>query len=171
MSQIQGKSISQPITLAVFLKENNFSSSFFPCLFEKVNDQTSESNISQQNKVNENHFIQHEVFFELNSANQKYRKQHNCIYDNCKKAYRSKENLNLHIKNFHFKEKPYQCLYCPARFSHRNGRIYHERKNHTSYLPYTCSFNNCDQSFPCKSAMMAHTKSVHLHMKRSKIEK
>lgn len=173
MDQILNNNIIQPLSLALFMKESNFSSCFFSCLFDKANDQPTVPTISQTDKVkgDNSNFIQHEIFFEINSNIKKYQKQHECTYDNCKKAYRSKENLNLHIKNFHFKEKPYQCSYCSARFSHRNGRIYHERKNHTSYLPYTCSFGNCDQSFPCKSAMMAHMKSVHLHMKRHKIEK
>jgi len=44
-----------------------------------------------------------------------------CIAANCKKAYKSRENLNLHIKNKHFVEKPYMGKFCTAKFSHRNG--------------------------------------------------
>ncbi len=44
-----------------------------------------------------------------------------CEYVGCDKAYKSKENLNLHIKNIHLKVKPYQCSFCSSRFSHRNG--------------------------------------------------
>jgi hypothetical protein len=44
-----------------------------------------------------------------------------CEYSNCKKTYKSKENLKLHVKNIHLKEKPYSCSYCHKTFSHRNG--------------------------------------------------
>jgi len=49
-------------------------------------------------------------------------KLHKCEYAGCEKAYKSRENLNLHIRNKHLGEKPYQCRYCISRFSHRNGR-------------------------------------------------
>lgn len=39
----------------------------------------------------------------------------------CFKVYKSKENLTLHFKNIHLKQKPYSCKYCSAVFSHRNG--------------------------------------------------
>ena len=58
------------------------------------------------------------------------RKQWKCTYENCAKAYCSKENLKLHIKNVHLNEKPYPCYFCNLRFSHRNGRIYHQKKVH-----------------------------------------
>lgn len=91
-----------------------------------------------------------------------------CSYLNCCKAYKSKENLILHVINIHKKQKPYKCTHCDKKFSHRNGRIYHERKNHTIILPYGCHYNGCQQSFPCKSALVAHVKCAHLHIKRIK---
>lgn len=92
----------------------------------------------------------------------------NCSYANCKKEYRSKENLLFHIKNVHDKLKPFQCSYCLMKFSHRNGKIYHERKQHTSILPYSCTYEGCNQKFPCKSAMTAHFNSIHLLIKRKR---
>lgn len=50
-------------------------------------------------------------------------KLHKCDYAGCEKAYKSRENLILHIRNKHIGEKPYQCRYCISRFSHRNGII------------------------------------------------
>ena len=44
-----------------------------------------------------------------------------CEFENCKKVYKSKENLKLHNKNIHLKEKPYSCTHCSKKFSHRNG--------------------------------------------------
>jgi hypothetical protein len=48
-------------------------------------------------------------------------KHFKCTYEDCGKSYKSKENLTLHIKNIHLKEKPYSCRYCSSVFSHRNG--------------------------------------------------
>lgn len=44
-----------------------------------------------------------------------------CSFDGCEKVYKSKENLTLHFKNIHLKEKPYSCKFCNSQFSHRNG--------------------------------------------------
>lgn len=48
----------------------------------------------------------------------------------CLKEYRSKENLHLHHLNIHLNIKPYSCGYCKKKFSHRNGKIYHEKNKH-----------------------------------------
>ena len=47
-----------------------------------------------------------------------------CSFIGCKKFYKSKENLTLHFKNIHLKEKPYSCKYCKSVFSHRNGKYF-----------------------------------------------
>ena len=41
----------------------------------------------------------------------------------CFKAYKSKENMQLHISNKHLGIKPYKCIYCEKTFSHRNGKL------------------------------------------------
>jgi hypothetical protein len=61
-----------------------------------------------------------------------------CEYGGCYKVYRSKENLSLHVKNKHLGIKPYDCKFCFKRFSHRNGKIYHERKMHGDLIYLTC---------------------------------
>lgn len=63
-----------------------------------------------------------------------------CNFPNCKKLYKTKENLQLHHKNIHLNQKPYNCVYCDKKFSHRTGRAYHERKFHTKIFPYKCAF-------------------------------
>ena len=91
----------------------------------------------------------------------------------CNKTYKSKENLTLHIKNIHLKQKPYNCKYCSAVFSHRNGisfiylgKTYHERKFHTKYLPHKCDYEECPATFASKSALNYHLKSQHKNGKR-----
>ncbi len=51
-------------------------------------------------------------------------KNFSCDYANCKKIYKTKENLQLHYKNIHLKEKPYSCCYCDKNFSHRTGKFF-----------------------------------------------
>lgn len=46
-----------------------------------------------------------------------------CTFEGCEKVYKSKENLTLHYKNIHLKEKPYSCKFCSSLFSHRNGNF------------------------------------------------
>ena len=84
-----------------------------------------------------------------------------CNYKDCQNLYRSKENLVLHYKNKHLKEKPYHCSFCKATFSHRNGKTYHERKAHTLIFPHKCTFQNCDMKFASKSALNYHLKHQH----------
>lgn len=95
-------------------------------------------------------------------------KLYRCNYEGCGKSYKSKENLTLHVQNKHYGHKPYQCRYCEARFSHRNGihnlilgKTYHERKNHIKYLPHVCSFEMCKMSFASKSALSYHVNTKH----------
>ena len=92
-----------------------------------------------------------------------------CPEKQCHKLYKSKENLNLHTKNIHEGIKPYQCKYCPSRFSHRNGKLkflilgktYHERKLHDHYLPHICNVNICRKAFASKSALNYHLINQH----------
>ena len=58
-------------------------------------------------------------------------------------------------------EKPYQCKFCGACFSHRNGKTYHERKEHTKIFPHKCLFQNCQMKFASKSALNYHLKHRH----------
>jgi len=62
------------------------------------------------------------------SLNRSTHKIFTCAFEGCKKIYKSKENLTLHYRNIHLKEKPYSCKFCSSRFSHRNGK--------DSYLSY-----------------------------------
>jgi hypothetical protein len=50
-------------------------------------------------------------------------RNYKCSYRGCTKTYKSKENLTLHVKNIHLKEKPYSCKFCSSVFSHRNGKL------------------------------------------------
>lgn len=45
-----------------------------------------------------------------------------CDFENCKKKYKAKENLIMHIKNKHFCERPCICNVCRKSYSHRSGK-------------------------------------------------
>ena len=65
--------------------------------------------------------FRHKWIFERHLSSHESGKFFKCLEPTCNKLYKSKENLNLHTKNIHEGIKPYQCKYCPIRFSHRNG--------------------------------------------------
>ena len=123
------------------------------------NDQKSKNenilNVKNKNQNNINEGI------EFKTIIKNMEKFYLCNYKGCSNLYRSKENLVLHYKNKHLKEKPYRCSYCKATFSHRNGKTYHERKVHTLIFPHKCSFLNCDMKFASKSALNYHLKHQH----------
>lgn len=56
------------------------------------------------------------------SSKNKLVKSFPCSFFGCNKIYKSKENLILHFKNIHLKQKPYSCRFCKSLFSHRNGK-------------------------------------------------
>lgn len=91
-------------------------------------------------------------------SNKKKKTIFNCF---CGKNFNSKENYNLHYKNIHLNIKPYQCDFCKVSFSHRNGKIYHERIYHTFIFPYVCKKKNCQKSFASHSALNYHMKTKH----------
>jgi len=71
-----------------------------------------------------NEFIEKKNFFIKDVVienSKKIEKRFVCNNNNCKKEYKSKENLILHIKNKHHGEKPYFCKYCGKKYSHRSG--------------------------------------------------
>ena len=90
--------------------------------------------------------------------NNKQIKLFKCI---CGKVFHTKENQILHFKNIHLHQKPYKCSYCDSKFSHRNGKTYHERIFHTFILPYKCKVDNCKLAFASKSALTYHIKNKH----------
>jgi hypothetical protein len=142
-----------------FKRNNSIDSKFYfmnsnqKIINEKTNEKTENVKNKNQNNINEG--------IEFKTIIKNMEKFYLCNYKGCSNLYRSKENLVLHYKNKHLKEKPYRCSFCKATFSHRNGKTYHERKVHTLIFPHKCSFLNCDMKFASKSALNYHLKHQH----------
>jgi hypothetical protein len=97
------------------------------------------------------------IRYEKHITNHEHEKRYKCEYQFCEKVYKSKENLSLHIKNKHLRQKPYKCNYCPQYFSHRNGRLYHERKNHRNIICESNFINlDCKAAFNDKASLEHH---------------
>lgn len=112
--------------------------------------------------------FRHKWIFEKHLSSHIDGKFFKCPEPECNKLYKSKENLNLHMKNIHEGIKPYQCKYCSIRFSHRNGiyiviigKTYHERKFHNHFLPHVCNLFNCTKAFASRSALNYHKMNQH----------
>lgn len=88
----------------------------------------------------EKHYRSHKC---QNSSTKEITKEFKCNFNGCVKTYKSKENLVLHFKNIHENMKPYSCKFCDSRFSHRNGKLYHEKRFHSSEAAPTAS-NLCN---------------------------
>ena len=107
-------------------------------LIHKINENFSQDGLSPDRT--DNQIPSEKVFNSHERKNKRKIKEFRCSNEGCNKIYKTRENLKLHVMNIHQKCKPYKCLFCEAFFSHRNGKIYHERKFHTNILPYKCNF-------------------------------
>ena len=120
------------------------------------------NHMNNENIVNKN---ESNIIFMINKIPHKNKLKGNkpkkifkCI---CGKQYNSKENQILHFRNIHLNKKSYECSYCKNKFSHRNGKTYHERIFHTFIFPYKCNINKCTKVFASKSSLNYHIKNKH----------
>lgn len=127
-------------------KEDSFSNS----LMKDKNMFTIKTKYERKKRKKENK----DVYFSIIEKNGE--KIFKCGLITCLKEYKSKENLILHFKNKHLKEKPYICQFCNAEFTHRNGKAYHERKVHNNYLHFICPYKSCQMKFLTKNALNYH---------------
>lgn len=76
-----------------------------------------------------------------------------CNY--CKKSFKSKQNLRMHI-NTHTGEKHHSCKHCHKRFT-RVGHLNRHNIIHTGERPFKC--NLCDKTFNRTWSLKVHVKS------------
>lgn len=137
--EINNNLLCEPINKNCLSDNENF-------VAKKRNNSKSISNLINKEKNN----------LQKNSGNQQKIKSFLC---ECGKVFSTEENQRLHYINVHLHKKPFHCNYCKEEFSHRNGKIYHERVYHTFILPYNCM--ECSSAFASKSALAYHMKSKH----------
>lgn len=79
-------------------------------------------------------------------------KRHACPM--CEKVMGSRSDLVKHVR-IHTGERPYQCSFCPARFTQLGSLRAHETR-HTGIKPFKCDV--CDKCFSIKERLKVHTR-------------
>ena len=80
-----------------------------------------------------------------------------------------KDRLSRHVRNVHFKEKPYFCHLCEASFGRKDKLKRHLATVHSSDKPFKCDF--CPHSSGRKDKIREHIQSVHLKTRPRKSHK
>lgn len=80
-----------------------------------------------------------------------------CEY--CGKLFSLKNNMLIHQRSVHLKEKPYECSDCFMRFSAKNHMLDHYVQLHTNKRKFMCEF--CGLAFATLSYRNRHIKKHH----------
>ncbi|XP_047541828.1 zinc finger protein 62-like [Vanessa atalanta] len=76
----------------------------------------------------------------------------------CGKTFLSPQNLKIHIRSVHVKERNYQCNVCGMRFFTKADEKRHGRK-HEDVKMFSCSY--CEGKFKSKDSWRRHLKRIH----------
>ena len=78
----------------------------------------------------------------------------------CEYRCSKKDRLTRHVRNVHYKEKPFGCELCDASFGRKDKMKRHMATVHSQERPYKCDF--CAHSSGRKDKIREHIQSVHL---------
>ncbi|KAM3957681.1 uncharacterized protein ACR2FA_008394 [Aphomia sociella] len=81
-----------------------------------------------------------------------------CECTECGKTFHSPQNLKIHIRCVHVKERNYPCSVCFMRFFTKCDQRRHER-THENVRPFSCSY--CDGRFKSKDSWRRHLRRQH----------
>lgn len=76
----------------------------------------------------------------------------------CNKTFLSPQNLKVHMRSVHFKERNYSCNVCGMRFFTKADEKRHGRK-HDDVKLFSCSY--CKGCFKSKDSWRRHLKRIH----------
>lgn len=80
----------------------------------------------------------------------------------CSCDYKTKAQLEDHIRTVHMGEKRHKCAYCDKRFSYAADKARHEIGVHTKKFKHICQF--CGKCYLKKNFLTAHQKAQHTEM-------
>ena len=77
----------------------------------------------------------------------------------CKKAFKTRPQMNAHIERVHDEKKPYKCNICNSRFNSITNQKKHITSAHEENKPFKC--DRCDASCTQKYLLKMHVAFVH----------
>lgn len=87
-----------------------------------------------------------------------------CLCTDCGKSFPTQQNLKIHVRGVHIKERNYPCAVCDMRFFTRFDQRRHER-THEDIRAFSCTF--CETKFKTKDSWRRHLKRQHDHYANS----
>ena len=85
--------------------------------------------------------------------------------DECKKSFKTKQNLENHMNRIHKEIKDQKCDQCEYSCFSKSGLKSHNSAVHLKLRPFKCEENDCTETFSFKNVLKKHIKSVHKGIK------
>ena len=92
-------------------------------------------------------------------------KPHKCHFEGCSSAFDNRRNLRDHI-NSHNGVRPFNCEFCPKRFTTASLRKRHTEYHHKVDQTLICQMDECYKEFQTVHSLKEHQKRSHLREKR-----
>jgi KRAB domain-containing zinc finger protein len=83
---------------------------------------------------------------------------HECPYEGCDKAYKTKYDLRVHKNRIHKRKKPFACEICGKAFTVQYDVTKHVRWVHEGIrpMPYKCEWEGCVEKFTNRKNLRSH---------------
>merc|ERR1712048_1445922 len=78
----------------------------------------------------------------------------------CDKVFKTKSNLNHHVRAVHDQIKNHKCTQCNASYYKKADLVNHQR-SHQGVKPFACTVKGCKARFTTKSNRTKHIKRMH----------
>ena len=87
--------------------------------------------------------------------------------DLCGKAFKTNENLNLHIDNVHSPAEGILCINCGKTFKNEMSLKEHVKRVHSGGATHNWKCEICDETIKSKEHLLDHQDKVHGHLKQN----